>query len=256
MTHVLYQSLVMHRRLRPKEHHFRYQVSSWLIDLDQLDSLAAYAPLLGVNRRAPLSFFESDFGPAGSGTLKQRIQEQLTKQGLPKPARLKLLCNLRCFGFRFNSLAIYFGYDDSDQLTSIGYEVSNTRGERHLYAAPVTPEGPQRQSATKQMYVSPFMPMGCRYRFCTTPPQQRFRVVIHQHDQNGVLFSALWRGNATPLAFSSVLRELVYPAALKTFVAIHWQALKLWLKRVPLVTYTPTGAYRASTAIIDKDQAS
>ncbi|WP_210395371.1 DUF1365 domain-containing protein [Motiliproteus sediminis] len=256
MAHALYRGLVMHRRLRPKLHHFRYRVSSWLIDLDQLETLAGYYPLLGVNRAAPLSFMEADFGPPGTGSLKQRIQDLVSSQELPRPERLELLCNLRCFGFRFNSLAIYFGYDHAGTLTSVSYEVSNTRGERHLYAAPASPDGAQQQSADKQMYVSPFMPMGCRYRFHTTPPQQRFRVVIHQSDRQGVLFSALWRGEQRPLAYPALLKEVLFPTALKTFAAIHWQALKLWIKRIPRVDFTPTGAYRTSSAIIDKDQVS
>lgn len=255
MQSALYHGNVRHTRLRPHQHRFQYACTSWLIDLDELASLDQFWPLLGVNRAALISFWERDYGPSGDGGLKARIIAALEALGLDPPRRITLLCNPRSLGYGFNSLAVFFCYDGKDQLQTTLYEVSNTRGERHLYVAPAaagsSPE--QHQHCDKGMYVSPFMPMATHYHFRTRPPEARFRIVIHQHDADGPLFSASWQGQQQPLSRMAILRQLLRPMAIKTTLAIHWQALRIWLKGVPLQPFDRTGSYQISFAPSERE---
>ncbi len=243
----LYSGSVMHARLRPKQHRFSYRFTSWFIDLDELQQLDRTLFGFGYNRAGLFSFHERDFGPGQSDGLKLFIKEVVEAQGMGSVDRVCLLCQPRCLGYIFNSLSTYFCYDADGQLVATIYEVSNTRHERHLYLIAADERRPLRQQADKQMYVSPFIPMNCRYHFQVQPPENAFSVVIRQSDNEGELFHALWRGDRRPLNANALLAALMRPPmTMKTFAAIHWQALKLWIKGIPVVDFTPTKKFQIS----------
>ncbi|MFT6915386.1 MAG: DUF1365 family protein [Motiliproteus sp.] len=252
MRSCLYKGAVMHERLRPRQHRFSYEFTSWLLDLDELPELDSSLRLFSYNRPGPFSFYERDFGPGQPTGLKLHIQALVEQQGLGQVERVCLLCQPRCLGYMFNSISTYFCYGAQDQLVAIIYEVTSTFGERHLYLLPADqpstdPPPPLLQQVKKQLYVSPFMPMDCRYRFQVKPPAASFSVLIRQDDQKGELFRAHWSGKRQPLNGTALLRALLRPPmTLKTTLAIHWQALRLWLKGVPVVQFTKTQPYQVS----------
>ncbi|WP_421862487.1 DUF1365 domain-containing protein [Motiliproteus sp.] len=248
----LYRAEVMHQRLRPRSHRFDYRISSWLIDLDELVTLDRLG-LLHFNRPGLFSFYERDHGDGSERGLKQQCQQLLAERGLPPASHIRLLCQPRCFGFGFNSLAIYFCYHEDGQLFATLYEVSNTFGERHTYVigCPSFKGSRLRQRADKRMSVSPFIALDGEYHFRLLPPGEQFSVLIHYRDTAGPLLLARWRGQRVPLQRRVLLRELLRPPmALKTLGLIHWQALKLWIKRIPFISPRKTQPYATSAGSI------
>lgn len=251
MKSALYTGVVMHTRLRPERHRLRYRVFSLLLDLDELPALNRLQ-LFGHNRAALFSFCDRDHG-VGDDDLHGWVAAQLGAAGvgLQEP-RIQLLCYPRILGYVFNPLTVYFCSDGST-LRAILYEVHNTFGEKRTYVIAVAPDRKTiEQACDKELYVSPFVPMECAYRFHIEPPGERVIVGISETDSNGLLLKASFAGARQELNDATLFRALfAYPLmTLKVTAAIHWEALKLWLKGVPYLARKPAAA-RIATTIVD-----
>lgn len=241
----LYRGEVMHQRLRPRRHRLRYRIFSLLLDLDELAVLDARLKLLSVNARNVFSFHEADHGDGSALPLKAQVRRWLQSAGLRPGGRVRLLAMPRIFGFAFNPLSVYFCDAPQGGLQAIVYEVNSTFGERHHYVLPVDPAtgeaGEARrvveQRCAKAMHVSPFLGMEAEYRFRILPPDDGapLHIGIDVHDDAGPLLLAAYGARPTPLADGALaLALLTHPLlTLKVVAAIHWEALRLWLKRVP-----------------------
>lgn len=245
---VLYFGKVMHARLRPVRHRFSYRVMSLLIDLDRLDEADRQSRLFAVNRAALFSFHEVDHGERNGASLSAYARHLAAARGIElSGGRIQLLCYPRLLGYSFNPLSIYFCYHSSGELALLIYEVRNTFGEIHPYVLQV--EGGDgsgdiiRQSQAKQFYVSPFMAMATRYQFRLAPPGETVKVRILQTDNTGPVLAAGFCGSRQPLTSRVLLSAfLAIPLlTLKVVAAIHWEALRLWMKGAPLVPRSHTG---------------
>ena len=89
--------------------------------------------------------------------------------------------------------------------------------------------------ARKAFHVSPFCALEGRYRFRFLRGDQRTVVRIEHDDDDGPLLVTSVSGKLAPLttqrARATVARMPWMGAAV--IARIHWQALRLWLKRVP-----------------------
>ncbi|WP_374447674.1 DUF1365 domain-containing protein [Stella sp.] len=236
----LYLGRVMHRRVRPFVHGFRYRVYALLVDLDELPVLDRDLRLFAYNRAGLFSFHDRDHGPRDGSPLRPWIEAQLAAAGMEfRPGRIALLCFPRVLGYVFNPLSVYFCHDRDGRLGAILYEVRNTFGEQHGYLLPVgdeRPDGWVRQTQDKRFYVSPFLPMECRYAFRILPPGERLAVLIRQTaarpEGDVEVLAATLTGERRPLDDAWLARMAVaLPLlTLKVLVAIHWQALRLWRK--------------------------
>ena len=252
----LYFGEVMHARLKPFGHRFRYRVMSLLIDLDRLAAADRQSPLFGVNRAALYSFSEADHGERDGSSLRSYAERCAAAHGIDLAGgRVLLLCYPRLLGFTFNPLSVYFCYRASGELDLMIYEVRNTFGEIHAYVLPVQPgeisEAGVRQEQDKLFYVSPFIGMAMRYRFRVSPPGANVKLRILETDREGPLLAATFSGRRRSLTTTALLRAfLALPlVTLKIVGAIHWQALRLWLKGARL-TPRPDAAAASPVNII------
>ena len=251
MNSALYAGKVVHARLRPKRHKLTYRVFCVLLDLDEIDDLSRRLRLFAHNSAAVFSLHDRDHGD-GSGDLRAWVDAQLGAAGVTLAApRITLLCYPRIFGYVFNPLTVWF-CRDGDELRAILYEVHNTFHERRTYVIRVAP-GPNaiEQSCDKELYVSPFVPMDCAYRFHIEPPADKVLVAIDETDPQGLLLKASFAGTRRPLTDATLLRALfAYPLmTLKVTAAIHWEALKLWAKGVPVFRHRAAAAKVATTVV-------
>lgn len=235
----LYGGSVMHQRMKPRQHRFSYDVFSALVDLDRLKEADRLSLFFSVNRFNLLSFHEKDHGPRDGGNLRRHVEELLAREGLEAPARILLLAYPRLLGYGFNPLSVYYAYDASEHLVALVYEVRNTFGGMHTYVAPVrdgeASDAGIRQDQRKEFYVSPFISMDQHYHFRMLPPGKTVRVRILEKDAAGPLLSATFSGSQVPLSGKSIARLCLRVPLLtfKVFAAIHWEAFKIWRKRVP-----------------------
>jgi hypothetical protein len=248
----IYFGTVVHARHRPKTHRLRYRVFSLLIDLDELEKLDRGLKLFGYNRAAVFSFWDKDHGLGKAGELRSWVEKHLSDAGLDNQAvRIRVLCYPRIFGYVFNPLTLYFCEDRDGNPLALLYEVCNTFHERHTYIIPsqTMQEGSVRHSCSKAMYVSPFVPMDCTYDFDITPPGERVKVAISERDSEGDLLFASFAGTRSPLTDATLSRALfAYPLmTMKVMAGIHWEALRLWLKGVPLHRHRPAASRIASS---------
>ena len=253
----LYVGDVMHQRMKPVGHRFRYKVYSLLIDLDQLDEADGVSRLFSVNRANLMSFYESDHLRGTEETsLRAHIDGLLADAGLSEPAaRIELACYPRIFGQVFNPLSVYYAYDSEDQPIALIYEVRNTFGESHTYVCKIEngeiSQAGIRQSRSKIFYVSPFMELDLRYNFRMNLPGDQIKWRILESDQTGPLLAATYNGFRRSLSTGSITACLLQIPLLpwKIVGGIHYEALKLWLKGV---RYVPRPAPPPLTSFHDK----
>jgi uncharacterized protein len=241
----LYVGQVMHQRMKPVSHRFSYSVFSLMVDLDRLDEAAKLSALFSVNRFNLMAFYESDHCGLKDGSLRRHIDSLLSLAGIERAARIDLVCYPRILGWVFNPLSVYYAYDDKDRLSALVYEVRNTFGEKHTYVCPVVSgqvsKAGIRQSCDKIFHVSPFIPLSMRYHFRMVPPAGTVRWRILETDSEGPLLSATFAGDRVAMTSAAIVRLVarIPMLTLKIVGAIHWQALKLWLKGMKYIPKPP-----------------
>ena len=238
----LYVGEVMHARLKPMGHRFSYRVMNLLIDLDRLADADRQSALFGVNRAALYSFHEADHGKRDGSSLRAWAQHRAAEHGIDLTGgRVLLLSYPRLLGYTFNPLSVYFSYRADGELALLIYEVRNTFGDIHPYVLPVTSgdisDAGVRQQQDKLFYVSPFIEMAMRYHFRVLPPGERVQLRILETDREGPLLAATFNGRHRMLKTKELLRAFfALPlVTMKIMAAIHWEALRLWLKGARLV---------------------
>ena len=242
----LYRGRVMHRRLRPRAHQLNYRVFWLLLDLAEIDGLDRRLRLFSRNRFNLLSFHDQDHGDGSGEALRPQIEGFLARAGIDIcGGPVRLLTMPRVLGYVFNPISLYYCHHPDGRLAAMVYEVTSTFGVRHAYVIPVPAEdqaaGLIRQGAAKALYVSPFMEMEMDYAFRGHAPGVLLDLTIDGVDAEGPLITAAMSAERRPLddgALASAMLALPF-MTLKVMVAIHWEALKLWLKGVRLTRQPP-----------------
>ena len=232
----IYNGSVIHKRFKPKEHFFKYKVFSLFLDLSEIKKINEKIFFFSHNKFNLISFFDKDHGERNGSSLIDWVKKNLRSLNIDtRDVKIKLLCYPRIFGYVFNPLSIFFIYNSSSSLIAILYEVKNTFGEQHTYVFKTDPKKQVVENkCDKKFYVSPFMDLNSTYNFKILNPKEKLSVIIDQRDQTGKLLFASQDGkrldfSAKNLLFSYLKHPLM---TIKIILAIHFEALKLWLKGI------------------------
>jgi len=225
----IYTGTLMHARRSPSRHVFRYPVSYWLFDLDELWELERRLRLFSVNRRNVVSLRDADHFD-GSAPLKRAVLELVAD---PSVERVLMLTQPRVLGYVFNPVSFYWCYRRDGSLACMVSELSNTFGER----LPEVLRGPElRYEQRKRLHVSPFFGLDQTYEYAFSQPGDDVCARIHVRDPDGAQpLTAVLHARRRELSNRSLAALLLrYPLQpLQVTTLIHFEALRLWLKRVP-----------------------
>lgn len=229
----LYAGRIAHIRHSPFRYRFDYRLWMLCIDLDHIDAVAAGSKYFVHNRFGLTAINDKDHGFRDGTKLRGFAEAALAREGLTEyGAKILFMATPSVLGYAFNPISFYFCYDANGRLGAVLHQVKNTFGDQIGYLMPVDIDGPViRQTVPKRMHVSPFFDMEGGYRFAFTAPKQKFTVSI-QYGAEVKRLTATMRLQARPFSDSALLRLLLQMplTPMKVMAAIHWQALKLFLR--------------------------
>ncbi|ACB32738.1 protein of unknown function DUF1365 [Leptothrix cholodnii SP-6] len=237
---------VRHTRLRPVLHAFAYP--TWFLMLPMRSLRRQPLAALPRNRAGVVSFHDADHGAGGADALAW-FEDLLRQEGVDGvDGEVWLQTYPRVLGYAFKPVSFWYGHAADGRLKAVLAEVNNTFGERHCYLLHGEHLAFGRELlADKVFHVSPFCAVqgAYRFRFMQVPAQggqpPRLIARVDHEDADGPLLQTSVSGQLTPLTRAALWRAWAAMPLLTLGVMarIHWQALRLWLKRVPFL-HKPT----------------
>lgn len=249
LASAIYTGHIRHRRYTPKHHAFTMPIWMLYLDLSELGEVFSASRWWSCREFAPVRYHRSDYLGDPSRGLDTCVRDEAEQQlGFRPSGPVRMLTHLRQFGYVFNPVTFYYCFDPhGERLEAVVAQITNTPwNERHAYAldARDTGESP-RFGFTKAFHVSPFQPMGLGYDWVFSTPNHdegsTLGVMMNLTDTPTAgtstrVFDALLRLNRVEITEQSVRSTIArYPLLTARVTArIHLEALKLWIKRVPI----------------------
>lgn len=234
----------MHHRLAPKKHSFWYNVYMFYIDLDEIDLLAKKLFWFSRNKFNLFSFRDEEHlqlpreNPDRTKNTRQHLEDYLKENGVDaSKLQIKLLTNLNALGYNFNPVSFYFCFDEAESPICCVAEISNTYREMKLFFfGKEELDGDRFKKITiKYFYVSPFIDHDDIFDFNLKIPGDKLEIKIDDVDKEGNrFFISTLKGKRKTLDNVSLLRCFfsIPLIPLQIMGMIHWQAFRLWLKKI------------------------
>lgn len=248
MKSAIYSGTVRHRRFGPVAHDFTYRVTQLYLDLGEVDEVFDGRLLWSAGRANVVSFRNEDHLDGTPGPLAPRVRELVERAAGTRPAGpIRLLTYPRYFGYVFNPVSLFYCFDaDDGRVEAIVAEVNNTPwGERHHYVLdPARDEGAggaHRWRFAKDFHVSPFHGMDSRYDWRFADPAGQLAVHMECARGGRVFFDStmtLARREISGAVLAATLARHPF-MTFEVIAAIHWQALRLYVKRAPFHPHPP-----------------
>jgi DUF1365 family protein len=246
----IYTGKVRHRRFSPKHHAFEYDVFMMYLDTREVETIFSLSKFWSLKKFAPVQFKRCDFHidkknigkstlPCVDESVRNSIQSEI---GVRPTGPIRMLVNLRYWGFNINPLSTYYCFDDAgENVIAILAEVHNTPwNERHAYVlAGDNFSKKQKINFAKEFHVSPFNPTAMDYHWNSTTPGATLALHLENWQDDTKVMDAtmtLTREAITARSMNKILIRFPW-MTVKVVSAIYWQALKLWWKGVPIFNH-------------------
>lgn len=235
----IYEGVVRHCRLAPRQHAFHYRVAMPYLCLDEVSEVFAGRWFWSARGRALAEFRRSDYLGDPALPLQDEVRRRIREEtGAAHRGPIYLLANLRYFGYVMNPIACYYCFDESEtRLEFLVAEVNNTPwDERHSYVLTGPSVGHWLDTSfDKRFHVSPFHPMAMRYHWRSNTPGRHLLLRMENREADETVFDATLSLAARPMTAASLNGLLLrYPfMTARVALAIYWQALRLYAKGVP-----------------------
>ncbi len=228
---------IIHQRLGKIKHNFINLHLFLLINISKIESCNmpsnfSKVSLFSINKFNILSWHVKDHG----NRKNQKIEK--LKEYIVKLSKIKnfddiyLLCFPRILNFGFNPISIYF-FSYNKKIIHTVYEVKNTFGDIHHY---ITNNKISKNKFHKKMFVSPFFKNDGHYEILSKIRSKSVFVKINYIVKDNIKLKAFL--NATAIKSNNIsllsvlIKNLVFPG--KVWINIHYQALKLFLKKIKI----------------------
>lgn len=247
----------VHVREAPFRRSFSHAVALIEIDIDRLEEAGRIHPLFGVATGRPIAFHPADQGERREGAnLRDWANARFAEAGVDaRSLSVSLIAFPRVWGFGFSPISLWIARAADGAAKAVVYEVHNTFGEAHAYACALEP-GAGPAFADKAFHVSPFFDVSGRYRFTLRPPGERLNLVVENLGEDGRQHVASLVARRRPLSTAAAAAWLLRSplSGLGVILAIHWQALFVWLRGAgyrPKPALGPVGTTLAKQGMMD-----
>jgi len=240
----IYSGWVEHIRYRPKQHRFQYQVFMMYLDLDELNQVFSLSRLWSQRFPfAPAYFKRADYLGNPSKPLKDEVIKRIKDvHGVDFKGSVRLLTNIRYFGYVINPISCYYCFDEHENLKFLVAEVTNTPWDERVSYVLSSEAGSKtiKTEFQKELHVSPFNPMDMTYCWHSNTPDNYLFINLGTVEGHSAVLDANVFLKREEISAQLLRKKVIqYPfMTVKVVAAIYWQALQLVLKKTPIYKKT------------------